>query len=243
MEKRSIGIACCRKNDKNNYEILLVQRRLTYSFQEFVLGVYKLKSLKKIKHMIKNMTSVEQTEILTLNFEMLWWRVTFKSKNDNLELYNSKLDKFNKFIKTYNVKSLINQSACSLPLWEIPKGRHISHKETDINCAIREFSEETNIEKSFYRIIFNPVVYSYQENNITYIIKYYPAVCKYLPHIGRIQPTKNNQTCEIVEMRWMDVNMVKALTNKRLEKLFNRIIYNLTHEPCHFQQSFTRQLL
>jgi hypothetical protein len=166
------------------------------------------------------MTASEQNELLLGNFEAIWWAATLYKKDFNPELYAKKLQKYNTFLSIYNLESLISQSTSSLSLWEIPKGKPTSVRESDVNCAVREFYEE----KSMYKIIFSPVKYSFQENNYTYTITYFPAICKFLPHIGRIQPTKKNQVCEIVEMRWMDLNMVRAICNNgRLETIVKRV--------------------
>jgi adenine-specific DNA methylase len=220
----SAGVACCRREPTNNtIEILLVRRRTTYEFQEFVFGKYKLKCLVRIKFLISRMTASEQNELLLKNFDAIWWLATLHTKESRLDVYNKKLQRFNSFLQLYDLKSIISQSQSVLSLWEIPKGRANSQKETALNCAVREFTEETNIDKNMYKIIFDPVIYSYQECNNTYKNTYYPAWCKYMPHVGRIQPTKKNQVCEIVEIRWMNLNMVKTLGNHRLENIVKNI--------------------
>jgi 8-oxo-dGTP pyrophosphatase MutT (NUDIX family) len=184
--------------------------------------------LAKIKYLIKNTTAEEQNELLTKNFEMLWWRVTRYKKEDHPELYNTKREKFNTaFNILYDLNALISQSSHRLLYWEIPKGKHNSKRETDLNCAIREFEEETNIPKDMYKIIFNPITYSFQENNYIYNIKYFPAMCYYAPHNGHLTPTKNDQLCEIVDIKWMSMPMIRSLCDRRLinqvRRLFERI--------------------
>jgi ADP-ribose pyrophosphatase YjhB (NUDIX family) len=224
----SSGIACCRRETETGpLQILLVRRRTTYEFQEFVFGKYKLKCLPRIKYLISRMTAVEQNELLLKNFDSIWWLATLKTKESRLDMYNKKLYKFNAFLQLYNIVSIVSQSQSVLGLWEIPKGRANSSKESEINCAVREFYEETNIEKSMYKIIFSPVKYSFQDNNHVYKITYFPAWCKFMPHVGRIQPTKKDQVCEIVEIRWMDINMIKVVGNKRLETVVKKIFENV----------------
>ena len=159
---------------------------------------------------------------------MLWWRVTRYKKEDCIDIYNAKLAKFNiSFNTLYDLSALIAQSSSRLPFWEIPKGKHNSKKETDINCAVRELYEETNFPIEMYQINFNPISYSYTENNITYVIKYYPAKSFYAPHIGHLEPNKNNQLCEIVAIKWMTMQMIRTLGDKRLITLAGRIFSRL----------------
>lgn len=216
--RRSIGIACCRKNITK--EILLVQRRVTYAFQDLIFGRYKLKSISKIKYLIKNMTADEQSELITKQFDHLWWRAAHFLPTDNINLFNSKFEKFTNMDNKYNLVSLIKESSCVQSLWEIPKGKHKSDKETDLNCAIREFEEETSVRKNMYRLIFNPVNYCYQENNTTYSINYYAAIAlsNFVPRLHA-----ERQLCEVVDVRWMSLPMIKLLGNIRLYNLVKRI--------------------
>jgi 8-oxo-dGTP pyrophosphatase MutT (NUDIX family) len=218
IKKYSSGIACMRrKDDKSPKELLLVQHRVTYAFIDLVWGRYKLRKLSKIKFLIKNTTPDEQSELIFKNFEMLWWRATRYKISDCPELYADKLAKFNlAFNNLYDLSKLISQSSSRLPYWEIPKGKHSSKRETDLNCAVRELEEETGIPINMYQIVFNPITYSYQENNITYIIKYYPAKAYYAPQVGKLLPNKKNQLCEIIDIKWMTLPMIRLLGDKRL---------------------------
>jgi 8-oxo-dGTP pyrophosphatase MutT (NUDIX family) len=229
ITRYSTGIACCRRQTKNDpYELLLVQRRTTYAFNEIILGRFKLRNLSKIKFLIKNTTAEEQNELLTKNFEALWWRATRYKKEDDLEFYMAKFKKFDlAFNRIHDLNQLISQSSSILNYWEIPKGKHSSKKETDINCAVREFSEETNIPRNMYQISFDPISYSYQDNNYIYNIKYYPAKCFYAPQLGFLRPTDKSQVSEIVAIRWMTMTMIRAIGDKRLINLARRILERL----------------
>jgi 8-oxo-dGTP pyrophosphatase MutT (NUDIX family) len=225
INKYSIGVACFRKRSIDDpYEILLVQKRVTYAFFDLIMGKYNARALSRIRFLIKNTTGEEQSELITKNFEILWWRATRTKKETNNTFYLMKESKFmNTFTKIHDIENLISQSSCILQQWEIPKGKHNSKRETDINCAVREFEEETNISPDLYQIIFDPISYSFQENNCTYNIKYYPAKCYNLPQLERINPNKKCQIFEIVDIRWMNINMVRVLGNNRLTKLVKRI--------------------
>ena len=229
LHKKSIGIACCRRNN-NQMEILLVQRRVTYAFQDLIFGKYKMKSINKIKFLIKNMTAHEQSELITRQFDILWWEASHFLPADNINLFTTKKNKFetvfglpNSVIKPkYDLIKLINESSYASPYWEIPKGRHKSNKEADLNCAVRELEEETNICKSMYRLIFKSINYSYEENNIVYSIDYYPAIALY-NFTPKLSVNKENQLCEVINTKWMSLNAIRMLDNRRLYNLVNRI--------------------
>lgn len=76
VTRTSAGIACCRfNNEKNQYEIIMVQKRYTYAFVDFVLGRYSQKLNKSILALINKMTVQERLDILSLNFNMLWFKI------------------------------------------------------------------------------------------------------------------------------------------------------------------------
>lgn len=219
--KNSIGIACCKKN-----KILLVCRRISYAYLDLVLGKYNIYNLSKIKHMFNNMTAREHCELLTKNFDRVWWDATHLKLES--QLYESKkrifTDVFGDEFKNgrYDISNIIKESTPIHMLWEIPKGK-AKNCESDINAAVREFKEETNIDKKKYHIIFKPINYSYEENNTIYSINYYPAAL-IGDHIPKIATDNPAQTYEICDIRWMDLQTIKNLCSNRLYKLSVNII-------------------
>ena len=122
-----------------------------------------------------------------------------KKKNYHKE-YKQSYNKF-KFIiennyltKLYNIGSIYDY-----PEWEIPKGRK-NNNESNINCAIREFYEETNISQNEYEI----------KNNITNIHDDFVGTdgnkYKNIFYIGFYKKKMNNiiftNNNEINETRW-----------------------------------------
>jgi 8-oxo-dGTP pyrophosphatase MutT (NUDIX family) len=73
--KYSYGIACCRKNEKGIPEILLVQKRSTYSFVTFILCCGRIKDNRKIHELFCGMTYQEKMDIIQLDYESLWSRI------------------------------------------------------------------------------------------------------------------------------------------------------------------------
>jgi 8-oxo-dGTP pyrophosphatase MutT (NUDIX family) len=80
----SAGIACCRWIiDKRTHvrkpQILLVQKRYTYQFIEFVLGRYNNNDNSRLHYLFSHMTPTEKMDILTFNFDLLWSKLWFGS--------------------------------------------------------------------------------------------------------------------------------------------------------------------
>ena len=104
-----------------------------------------------------------------------------KSHNIYRNEYEKAHKKFNilKEHPTFNFQYLIKNSTTKWDEteWGIPKGRKQS-KEQDMNCAIREFIEETNININNIKVLYNlkPIVEEYVSiNNIKYKHIYYFA--------------------------------------------------------------------
>jgi hypothetical protein len=142
----SFGIICYKLED-NEIKFLMIQRKDSLSFMEFIRGKYDLINLDYIKQLLLNMTINERNMIITTSVDEIWnylWHQNDNSNNkNNKEFYESK-QKFNtlndsNFLRNYilSINSIFNEQE-----WGFPKGRR-KIKETDLDCAVREFYEET----------------------------------------------------------------------------------------------------
>lgn len=183
----------------NNFEILFIQRKHSYSYIEFIKGKYDLENLKYIQEIFYEMTKDERNLIIkTKNFNLLWHNLWGEKTNTDTESYKNAEIKFNKFLDIYN----INNFDLKYPEleWGLPKGRRIIN-ESNINCATREFNEETSYSYHQYSIVKNiiPLKEIYKaNNNITYKHIYYISLLKdynYSPEIKQ-----NNY--EINSIQW-----------------------------------------
>ena len=66
VTKISIGIIIIRINNKQP-EVLLINKRCTYAFSEFICGNYKTYN-NKIEYILEQMTTEELLDIWSLNF-------------------------------------------------------------------------------------------------------------------------------------------------------------------------------
>ena len=73
----SYGVALCQYNKKKNnqIEILLVQKRYSYAYYNFVFGYYKKNNTKYLKYLFNNMTYNEKIDILGMQFSIMWYRI------------------------------------------------------------------------------------------------------------------------------------------------------------------------
>ena len=182
-KKNSFGIALSRRDSLGKLEIVMIQKRFTFQFFNFVMGCYENKMSFLIK-MFSKMTSEEKMAIYKLDFEAMWYILwlTKPSKfvnNSFTKRYLSKKALFEKNFTPNNgtkIKQIIDLSKNSDTQWEIPKGRR-EKREMPIDTAVREFSEETDIRPRDYTIFINdaPVTESFIDNNVSYTNKYFIA--------------------------------------------------------------------
>lgn len=133
-------------------KFLMIQRKDTMGYIDFLRGKYNNNTL----HIcIIEMTEYEKNNILNKTFDELWkelWVCTKNTSNFYKQDYHYAKIKFNNLnIKELfkNTKSIYNFSEFTLP-----KGRQ-NLNETKLECAIREFSEETRISYYDYDFIEN----------------------------------------------------------------------------------------
>ncbi len=128
---------------KDDIKFLLIQRKHSLSYIEFIRGRYNEKDNNKIKYLFSLMSKKEVSDIKNKDFQTLWddlWKKTAGSKTFLKELTISK-NKFN-YCKKNNLFDEL-ETKYETPEWGFPKGRR-NKFEKNVDCAIREFEEETN---------------------------------------------------------------------------------------------------
>ena len=155
----SNGIIAFRKNPETNLiEYLMIRRKHTLGLIDFIRGKYSVFNRYYISNMIYQMTNEEKDMLKTKMFEEIWFNVWGKTANfshyKNEETISK--EKFNQLKHgisgLYNLSDLVDASITKWeePEWGFPKGRR-NYNETDLECSVREFNEETgfNLNKSF----------------------------------------------------------------------------------------------
>jgi 8-oxo-dGTP pyrophosphatase MutT (NUDIX family) len=209
--KKSSGIACCRLNSENKPEILLIKKRNSYDFMGIVLGHYR-NDTAEITKMLNNITLEEKLEILSLDFPRLWYKA-FLQQPKNIEHYHRLKSKFDRTFVVdggKRLRSLINCSTTKNHIWEIPKGRP-NGMEGDLDCAVREFEEETGIKKKHYAFIPNfKRNYSFKSGANTYVYTYFLGefTSKKIP---KLDLRNFEQIFEISDMKWMTLEKIAII--------------------------------
>ena len=176
-------------------EYLMVQRRDSLAYVEFIRGKYKLENLTYICKLLGNMTKEELACLRDYTFSELWTRLwTYGSTKCYQKEQSESEIKMNKLKEGYflldrdsclrriSLNDLIDDTPTSLEEteWGFPKGRR-NLMESDKNCATREFREETGIKINRLRIRFEkPVDEIFTgSNHVRYKHVYY--IAEYMP--------------------------------------------------------------
>ena len=216
----SYGIICY-KIENNEIKYLMLQRKDSLCFMEFIRGKYKINDNDYIKFLLSNMTINERNMILNNSFENIWnylWCQNSTSPIKNTKEFLESKHKFEilsnlPFFKNYIklISGIFNEQE-----FGFPKGRR-RIKENDIDCAIREFYEETRIKKEDL-LIYNDIE-PYEEiffgtNNVLYKHSYYIAKLKNNNINPSIDPMCIEQIREVRSLKWFNNNEVIAHIKK-----------------------------
>ena len=206
----SYGIILYDDTDTDNIKIVMIERKNSLSYIEFLRGKYNLEDKGYIQLLFDRMNNTEKQIILNTDFDELWknlW-VNFDSINNRIkrEYTQSKMN-FDILKKEGCIEYFLKNSSNHYEEneWEIPKGRR-NNREKNKCCAIREFEEETNIKSNNYKLIYNnvPLMEEYKGiNNVNYKHVYYIAKVNSTLELY-IDPTNKDQILEVNSIKWFN---------------------------------------
>tara|TARA_B100000575_G_C23014998_1_gene584559 strand:- start:98 stop:949 length:852 start_codon:yes stop_codon:yes gene_type:complete len=207
--------------DRGLPEILMIQRKDSLCYIEFLRGKYDIYNIEYIQILIDKCNIEEKGNIIGKPFHILWenlWLIkgdkndTYKNSSDYLKGY----EKFNKLLvgyyskkynKNVNLKYFIENSKTiyNETEWEFPKGRR-NNNENNLECARREFMEETNYNIEDYELIENLKPFSEEfmgENKVRYKYIYYIGILKNIDKLPFIDYDNKDQYSEIKNILWL----------------------------------------
>lgn len=186
----SNGIIAYRINVSNQIEYLMVCRKHTFGLIDFIRGKYAVNNKYYITNMVNQMTQEEKHMLKTKPFEEIWqqiWRkpADFKSSKNEDSISCEKFNALKNGItvtlpngetETYTLIDIIDSAKTTWtePEWGFPKGKR-NYNESDIDCAVREFEEETGLHMNKKNIVTNIAPYEEKfcgSNYKTYKNKY-----------------------------------------------------------------------
>jgi 8-oxo-dGTP pyrophosphatase MutT (NUDIX family) len=211
----SFGIICYRLNN-NIIEYLMIQRKDSLSFMEFIRGKYNVSDTMYIRQLISSMTSNEKNLLLKKQFDEIWNYAWYQNNTSNIKHtteYTESKHKF-EYLNTSNIlpNIIVNivQPTEQEQEWGFPKGRK-KLKEADLDCGVREFCEETRLSANDIEIISDILPFEeifFGTNNILYKHTYYVAKIKYNDIELSVDTNCIEQMREVRALNWFTIDEV-----------------------------------
>ena len=223
----SYGIILFRSS-LNGLQFLMLRRKDSFGYIDFMRGKYSPYNIDHIQNIINEMSIYEKEKILTESFDTLW-----KNMWGNISTLQYKTEELISNKKFYLIKSGIIFDDNKITLkdiveksntkwketeWEFPKGRR-NYQEKDLDCALREFEEETGIPKTCMSIIEN--VLPFEEifigtNHKPYKHKYFLAYSKENACEDNLE---KYQKSEVSKLEWKTIDeCLESIRPYSLEK-------------------------
>jgi len=222
----SYGIIVFSSSSKG-LQFLMLRRKDSFGYIDFIRGKYSPYNIYQIQNLINQMSIDEKNHILNCNFDNLWKEMWFNTNNcqykNEKHISSKKFDIITKGVyvddEAITLKDIVNKSITNWleTEWEFPKGRR-NYKEKDLECALREFEEETGISQSKITIVEN--ILPFEEtfigsNHKAYKHKYFLACMNDISQDN----LQNYQISEVSKLEWKNIDQcLESIRPYNLEK-------------------------
>lgn len=228
----SFGVIAFRINSHGIHEYLMIRRKDTLGYIDYMRGKYSIYDKQYIINMIRQMTVAEKRKLQNMEFDELWKDVWGDEKLSNQykteeiiskeKFHQLKTGIHSKQGEMYNLNMLIEESNTYgiwiEPEWGFPKGRR-NYMEKDYECALREFTEETGYSASYLKNVHN--ILPFEEiftgsNYKSYKHKYY---LMYMPYEYSTLVTEYEKS-EVSQIEWKNcAQCIESMRPYNLEKM------------------------
>lgn len=218
-----------------NLKFLLIRRKHSLGFSEFVRGKYIPQNVEGVKNLFKQMVPAELQMLKEKEFDEIlkyFWGKTSESEVNNTKAYIDSKTKFmtlkfgdsiERNLEYYlkNVDPEYNE-----PEWGFPKGRK-KKGEDDKVCAIREFCEETDLCENDIKILdiepFTEQIIGTDGINYKHIYYLAETINDKQPHVIESE-TEHNEVGDIGFFNYVDA--IEKIRDYHIEK--KKIINKIT---------------
>jgi 8-oxo-dGTP pyrophosphatase MutT (NUDIX family) len=212
----------------NTPEYLMIRRKDSFGYIDFVRGKYTPQNIEQVQNIFNEMSVSERQQILNNDFAYLW-KEMWGEANNGTQFKSEEIISQKKFDLLKNgiilengekitIVDIVNKCTTNWQEteWEFPKGRR-NYQEKEIDCALREFEEETGIPINNLKVIENLLPFEeifIGSNNKSYKHKYYIAFINKL-----IEPNNNYQITEVSKLEWKTLELcLESIRPYHLEK-------------------------
>ena len=198
------------RDDLSEPKILMIQRKDSLCYIELIRGKYDPHNHSYLLKLLSKCTLDERARIVDLSYQDLWrdlWCLTDKETTTS-RFRKDYIKGSQKFSQVDDWSTLVSKVAKDKRYeeseWEFPKGRR-NPGETNKECGIREFQEETNYKLKDYELIENlaPIDETYiGENRVRYKHVYYIGRLLDFETKVHIDHQNHDQSHEIKNIAW-----------------------------------------
>jgi ADP-ribose pyrophosphatase YjhB (NUDIX family) len=217
----------------------MIRRKDTLGFIDFMRGKYAVNNKYYIINMLKQMTQEEKDILRQGDFDAVWLKlwggnvISSQYKNEesiSREKYNALVQGILVKDDFYRLNNLIDESdkgkIWTEAEWGFPKGRR-NFQETDFDCAVREFEEETGFKREKLTLLQN--VLPFEEiftgsNYKSYKHKYFLV---YMKEEDTLE-MENFERAEVSRMDWLYYN--ECITHIREYNIEKKTLLNKVNE-------------
>jgi 8-oxo-dGTP pyrophosphatase MutT (NUDIX family) len=222
----SYGIILFR-HSSDGLKFLMIRRKDSFGYIDFIRGKYSPYNIEQIQKSVNEMSIQEKIRILNEPFDKLWKMLW--GENSNTQYRSEEQTSSKKFELIQNgviIKDtlvtlsdiIINSKTNWIETeWEFPKGRR-NIQEKDLDCAIREFEEETGFLQEDITIIDNLLPFEEMyigSNHKSYKHKYF------LAYMNKTEDSimQNYQKTEVSKLEWKTIDeCLECIRPYNLEK-------------------------
>jgi len=191
-------------------KLLMIRRKDSMAYTEFLRGKYEQDNIPYIKTLLSNMTITEYDLLRVSTFDELWTHHWGVGRDHHSKEFEISKERFN----TLNITELLDGlHGYEESEWGFPKGRR-APRENDIECAIREFNEETNIPRESFAICNNLLLSETftGTNGVPYRHDYFIALLRNPALINLEQAMTTMQKKEVSAIAWKSVDECRTLS-------------------------------
>lgn len=207
---------------------LLIQKRETYEYMTFMKGIWRTQS--DLNYLFSKMTKDERCRLRDYTFDELWDDL-FISKT--YSYYTTGFSRSNARFRSIRhsipkILDAIPTDATHLP-WEFPKGKKCIG-ESYVDCALREFREETGLLTDFLKV--NVDVVPIGEMFVGGDNKMYGTIYHIAEASSALQPQvfdtpnairKTTVSSEAIDVRWMTIDELTPLISRSRRVIIKKV--------------------
>jgi len=228
----SYGIIVFRSSDKG-VQYLMIRRKDSFGYIDLIRGKYSSYNVEQIQKSVDEMSICEKERLRTESFDSLW--KTMWGDSNGMQYRGEEVAASKKFdvikngiqvnLEKITLDDIIDNSKTRWDEteWEFPKGRR-NFQEKDLECALREFEEETGYSSKDVTIIENLLPFEeifIGSNHKSYKHKYYLAYMN-----DTVDTLQNFQKTEVSKLEWKTIGeCLESIRPYNLEK--KQIIINI----------------